>query len=111
MTMPSNKWEEAIDKILRDLHGYEVPLTGEVTLDADLDFQNKLVTREIETAKLALTNAVKELVETAKPEKDMPEWDDDDHVYSRMLLDKHSGFIEATDTYQTNLLKAIGDKE
>ena len=40
-----------LDEILSDLHGYEIPLTGEVTLDADLDYQNKLIAREKAEAK------------------------------------------------------------
>jgi hypothetical protein len=49
---------DELRKVLQDLHGYEVPLTGEVTLDADLDYQNKLTSNEIETALTSIINLV-----------------------------------------------------
>lgn len=61
-------FREELEKMLRDLHGYEVPLTGEVTLDADLDYENKLVTREIETALTSIINLVdKEVIGSDLP--------------------------------------------
>lgn len=62
-------FREELEKMLRDLHGYEVPLTGEVTLDADLDYENKLVTREIETAITSIINLVDK--EVIKDDEDL----------------------------------------
>lgn len=93
MTMPSNKWEEAvrqqIAKIMVDygVDFYEGNLMHrtEQRLSLIEDFQNDIVT--------ALTNAVKELVVTAKPWREYPT----------------SDFADGIEAYQANLLKAIGD--
>lgn len=86
MTMPSNKWEEAC----REIIWYELG--------------DGLNATDVNECVATLTNAVRELVETAKPENPN-EYRQDDHVAS---FDR--GYNSGTDTYQANLLKAIGDE-
>ena len=80
MTMPSNKWEEALDNTIRGC------------IDDPHD-------KTIQEAKLAITKAVRELVKESMPEPT-----------SAFDGSEAQVFIIATDQYQANLLKAIGDE-
>jgi hypothetical protein len=63
--------EDKLDKILSDLHGYELPLTGEVTLDADLDYGNKIVAKEKAQAKQAIQDYIRsEIIGEDETDKD-----------------------------------------
>lgn len=104
MTMPSNKWEEAVRPILLEA------INDGWFLRSKTDYPNGFSAADVkeiqDKALAALTNAVKELIETAKPERPGVNKGTNDP-----LENKIEGFALGIDDYQANLLKAIGDTD
>lgn len=84
MTMPSNKWEEAVIRVFEE-------------------YYHSSSSNRLGTAKAALTNAVKELVEENYPKLDQAEVPDSMEEYHRS--------VKLLNTYQANLLKALDSKQ
>lgn len=101
--MPSNKWEEAVKQAL-DAHAeYYIRETMKFF---DENGESPALSKNNDgdlAAKLALTNAVKELVEENYPKLDQAEVPDSMEEYHRS--------VKLLNTYQANLLKAIGGED
>lgn len=117
--MPSNKWEEAVDTAVFnyevELSSIEDKLRRRVLIPQEAE---KRISEQQEELKLALTNAVRELTKETMPKKHNRKTDVEygycvtcnqniDSAESDCFCTIHN---LAIDTYQANLLKAIGDK-